>query len=384
MSSTLKVLQVIPKLGYGGAETGCYDIAHYLPENNCESFIVTSGGELLKFIDKKKVKVIRLPVHSKNPILILLNSIALIGIILFNNISIVHARSRAPAWSCLLATKITGRKFVTTFHGTYNFSGKIKKFYNSIMVRSNLIIAGSNFIFSHIKENYSKYLDEKQKLLVIFRGINVDYFDTTTKLESDEKKLLKKWEIEKDKKIILLPGRLTAWKGQEVFIEAINLVNIELGYEAFNVVILGSDQGRDLYKKKLIRLTEQYRMTKQVKFIDHCKDMALAYKISDIVVSASIEPEAFGRVAVEAQSMEKPIIASNIGGSNETVVDEKTGFLFDSNNAKSLSEKIIKILSMDKTSLKSIGTEARKNIIQKFNVEKMCFSTYSEYKRIIN
>jgi len=384
MSSTLKVLQVIPKLGYGGAETGCYDIAHYLPENNCESFIVTSGGELLKFIDKKKVKVIRLPVHSKNPILIILNSIALIGIILFNNISIVHARSRAPAWSCLLATKITGRKFVTTFHGTYNFSGKIKKFYNSIMVRSNLIIAGSNFIFSHIKENYSKYLDEKKKLLVIFRGINVDYFDSTTKLESDEKKLLKKWEIEKDKKIILLPGRLTVWKGQEVFIEAINLVNIELGYEAFNVVILGSDQGRDLYKKKLIRLTEQYRMTKQVKFIDHCKDMALAYKISDIVVSASIEPEAFGRVAVEAQSMEKPIIASNIGGSNETVVDEKTGFLFDSNNAKSLSEKIIKILSMDKTSLKSIGTEARKNIIQKFNVEKMCFSTYSEYKRIIN
>ena len=384
MSSTLKVLQVIPKLGYGGAETGCYDIAHYLPENNCESFIVTSGGELLKFIDKKKVKVIKLPVHSKNPLLMLFNSIALIGIILFNNISIVHARSRAPAWSCFFATKITGRKFVTTFHGTYNFSGKIKKFYNSVMVRSNLIIAGSNFIFSHIKENYSKYLDEKKKLLVIFRGINVDYFDSTTKLESDEKKLLKKWEIEKDKKIILLPGRLTAWKGQEVFIEAINLVNTELGYEAFNGVILGSDQGRDLYKKKLIRLTEQYRMTKQVKFIDHCKDMALAYKISDIVVSASIEPEAFGRVAVEAQSMEKPIIASNIGGSNETVVDEKTGFLFETNSAKSLSQKILKTLSMDEASLKSIGIEGRKNIIQKFNVEKMCFSTYSEYKRILN
>ena len=384
MSSTLKVLQVIPKLGYGGAETGCYDIAHYLPENNCESFIVTSGGELLKFIDKKKVKVIRLPVHSKNPLLIIFNSIALIGIILFNNISIVHARSRAPAWSCFFATKITGRKFVTTFHGTYNFSGKIKKFYNSIMVRSNLIIAGSNFIFSHIKENYPKYLDEKKKLLVIFRGINVDYFDSTTKLESDEKKLLKKWEIEKDKKIILLPGRLTGWKGQEVFIEAINLVNIELGYEAFYAVILGSDQGRDLYKKKLIRLTEQYRLINQVKFIDHCKDMALAYKVSDIVVSASIEPEAFGRVAVEAQSMEKPIIASNIGGSNETVIDEKTGFLFESNNAKSLSQKILKILSMDEASLNSIGREGRKNIIQKFNVEKMCFSTYSEYKRIIN
>ena len=384
MTSNLKVLQVIPKLGYGGAETGCYDIAHYLSENNCASFIVTSGGELLKFVNKKKVKVIRLPVNSKNPILIFFNFLALIGIILFNNISIVHARSRAPAWSCFLATMITGRKFVTTFHGTYNFKNNFKKFYNSVMVRSSLIIAGSNFIFSHIKENYSKYLDNKKKLLVIFRGINVDYFDPTTKLESDEKKLLTKWEIEKDKKIILLPGRLTSWKGQELFIEAINLVNTELGYEAFYGIILGSDQGRDLYKKKLIRLTEQYRMMNQIKFIDSCKDMALAYKVSDIVVSASIEPEAFGRVAVEAQSMEKPIIASNIGGSNETIIDDKTGFLFESGNPKALSQKILKVLSLDETSLKTIGIEGRKNIIQKFNVEKMCFSTYSEYKRILN
>ena len=384
MTTNLKVLQVIPKLGYGGAETGCYDIAHYLPENNCESFIVTSGGELTKFVDKKKVKIIMLPVHSKNPLLIFVNFIALIGIILINNISIVHARSRAPAWSCWLATKITGRKFVTTFHGTYNFNNSFKKFYNSVMVRSNLIIAGSNFIFSHIKENYSKYLNDKKKLLVIFRGINVDYFDPTTKVYSDEKKLLTKWEIDKDKKIILLPGRLTSWKGQEVFIEAINLVNIELGYEAFYGVILGSDQGRDLYKKKLIRLTEQYRMINQIKFIDHCNDMALAYKISDIIVSASIEPEAFGRVAVEAQSMEKPIIASNTGGSNETIIDGKTGFLFESGSAKSLSQKILKIITMDESLLKSIGVEGRKNIIQKFNVEKMCFSTYSEYKRIIN
>ena len=384
MSLNLKVLQVIPKLGYGGAETGCYDIAHYLPENNCESFIVTSGGELLKFVDKKKVKVIKLPVNSKNPLLIFFNSLALIWIILYNNISIVHARSRAPAWSCYLATILTGRKFVTTFHGTYNFKSKLKKFYNSVMVKSDLIIAGSNFIFSHIKENYSKYFDVNKRLRVIFRGINVDYFDPTTKIESDEKKLLKQWEIEKDKKIILLPGRLTSWKGQELFIEAINLVNIELGYEAFYVVILGSDQGRDLYKKKLTRLSEQFRMNNQVRFIDHCKDMALAYKISDIIVSASTEPEAFGRVAVEAQSMEKPIIASNIGGSNETIIDEKTGFLFDSGNSKSLSQKILKLLYLDETSLKLIGTEGRKNVIKKFNVEKMCFSTYSEYKKIMN
>ena len=181
-----------------------------------------------------------------------------------------------------------------------------------------------------------------------------------------------------------MPGRLTSWKGQELFIEAINMVNIELGYEAFYAVILGSDQGRDLYKKKLIRLSEQYRMSKQLKFIDNCKNMALAYKISDIIISASIEPEAFGRVAVEAQSMQKTIIASNIGGSNETIIDEKTGFLFDAGDAKSLSKKIMRVLSMDDRLLKSIGEEGRKNVIKKFNVEKMCFSTYSEYKKLIN
>ena len=384
MSSELKVLQVIPKLGYGGAETGCYDLAHYLPENNCSSYIVTSGGELLKFIDRKKVKVIKLPVHSKNPFLMLFNSIALIFIILLNNISIVHARSRAPAWSCLFATKITRRKFVTTFHGTYNFKNSIKKFYNSVMVRSDLIIAGSNFIFSHINQNYPKYLDLKKKFLVIFRGINVDYFDSSTTLDSEENRLISDWEVDKNKKIILMPGRLTAWKGQETFIEALNLVNKELGYDSFNAVILGSDQGRDIYTKKIKRLAEQYRLTSQLKFIEHCKNMPLAYKISDIVVSASVEPEAFGRVAVEAQSMEKPIIASDIGGSNETITNNVTGFLFQSGNAEALSKKIIEALQLDESRLKSIGIEGRKNIIKKFNVEKMCFSTYSEYKKLLN
>ncbi len=384
MSSNLKVLQVIPKLGYGGAETGCYDLAHYLPENNCKSFIVTSGGELIKFIDKKKVKLIRLPVQSKNPILIFLNSIILIFIILFYDISIVHARSRAPAWSCLFATRLTNRKFVTTFHGTYNFKSSIKKFYNSVMTRSDLIIAGSNFIFKHINENYAKFIDKKKKFLVIFRGINVDYFDPTTTLEKSENKLLESWKVERNKKIILLPGRLTSWKGQKLFIEAINLVNKELGYEAFYAIILGNEQGRDIYKKELIRLVEQYRLTNQFKFIDNCRDMALAYKVSTIIVSASIEPEAFGRVSVEAQAMQKPIIASNIGGSNETIINNKTGLLFNSGDAKSLCKKILEVLNLDETTLKSMGIEGRKNVINKFNVEKMCFSTYSEYKKLFN
>ena len=384
MSSKLKVLQVIPKLGYGGAETGCFDIAHYLFENNCSSFLITNGGPLTKFINKKKVKYIRLPVNSKNPIIMLLNTILISVIIIFYNIDIIHARSRAPAWSCFLASKITRKKFVTTFHGTYNFKSKIKKFYNSIMLRSDLIIAGSNFIFSHIKENYKEYLNNSKKFLVIFRGINIDYFDASTTLTEDEDKLFKSWNLEVEKKTILLPGRITEWKGHEMFIEAMNKINIQLGHKSFKAVILGSDQGRDLYKKKLIRLVEQYRMNDQIKFVDHCENMPLAYKISDLIVSTSIEPEAFGRIAVEAQSMEKPIIASNLGGSKETIVNNKTGILFDAGDSDDLSKKIIEFFNFDKSTIEQMGKEGRKNVSAKFNVEKMCFSTYSEYKKLIN
>ena len=219
---------------------------------------------------------------------------------------------------------------------------------------------------------------------MIFRGINVDYFDPSTTTESEEDKLFKKWELTVGQKVILLPGRLTSWKGQETFIESLSIVNKELGYQKVCGIILGSELGRDVYKKKLIRLADQFRLVNQIKFIENCGNMPLAYKISDIVVSASIEPEAFGRIAVEAQSMEKPIIASDIGGSNETIVNEKTGFLFESGVASSLSKRIIQAITMDETSLSLIGKQGRKNIIKKFNVEKMCFSTYSEYKRLIN
>ena len=384
MSSKIKILQVIPKLGYGGAETGCFDLAHYLHEHNCKSYIVTSGGPLLKYINKKKVKILRLPVQSKNPILILLNSILLTLIIFFLNVDIVHARSRAPAWSCLIATKLTRRKFVTTFHGTYNFKSDLKKWYNSIMVRSDLIIAGSNFIFSHIKENYSKYLSNKKKFLVIFRGINTDYFNPKKIKESDKNLLKKKWNITDEKKIILLPGRLTEWKGQEMFIEAISLLKKNLPELEFIAVILGSDQGRKIYKKKLIRLVEQHRLSGNVIFVDHLELMPIAYEISNVIVSSSIEPEAFGRVSVEAQSMEKPIVASNIGGSNETIINDKTGFLFKAGDSKNLSEKLKEVLNLSELTLNGIGAEGRKNIIAKFNVEKMCNTTYSEYKKLIN
>ena len=384
MKKKIKVLQVIPKLDYGGAETGCYDLAHFLPEQGCKSFIVTSGGVLLKFIKKEKVKVFRLPVQSKNPILILFNAIIISLIILIYNINIVHARSRAPAWSCLIATKITARKFVTTFHGTYNFSNRFKKFYNSVMVRSHLIIAGSNFIFSHINENYGDFfLNRKRKLLVIFRGINANYFNPQKISLSKIEKFSKKNSIDRDKFIILLPGRLSFWKGQKIFIEALKLLSEQINNQPFEGIIIGGDQGKSVYKKQLIALVERYRLKKIIKFIDHCDEMPVAYKIANLVCSCSSEPEAFGRVSVEAQSMGIPIVASDIGGSIETIVKDKTGFLFKSGDSNALTNAIIMVMQKDYNSLKSIGFEGRKNILKKFDVDKMCHTTFTEYKKLI-
>jgi len=383
MNTKINVLQVIPKLGYGGAETGCYDLAHYLAEKECGSFIATSSGELLKYVKKEKVKIFKIPVYSKNPLLIFINAIFLSILILFNKINIVHARSRAPAWSCYLACLLTNRIFVTTFHGTYNFKSRLKKFYNSIMLRSKLTIAGSNFIFNHINENYNEYLNKNKKLRVIFRGINIDYFNPKNISILKQEKLKKEWELSSEKFTILMPGRLTYWKGQEKFIEALNILIEDYNNTNFQAILLGSDQGRKVYKKKLTSLIERYSLTKKVKFISHCKEMPLAYSISDVIVSASIEPEAFGRVAVEAQSMCKPIIASNIGGSKETVLNKKTGFLYKFDDPRELAKNLNTVIQLSQEELKLIGNEGRKNITKKFDVEVMCDSNLREYKKLL-
>ena len=383
MSTKINVLQVIPKLGYGGAETGCYDIAHYLAEKECGSFIATASGELLRFIKKEKVKIFRLPVHSKNPILIIFNTLMLSFIIIFFKINIVHARSRAPAWSCYFACFLTRRVFVTTFHGTYNFKSKFKKIYNSVMLRAQLTIAGSNFIFNHINENYSNFLNRKKKLRVIFRGINIDYYNNKNISILKQEKLKQEWGLFSNNFIILMPGRLTYWKGQEKFIESLNILIEDYNFSNFQAIILGSDQGRKVYKKKLINLIERYSLSKKVKFINHCKEMPLAYSLADAVVSASIEPEAFGRVAVEAQAMGKPIIASNIGGSKETILNKKSGFLYKFDDPRELAKSLNTVIQLNQDELKSMGNEGRKNITKKFDVETMCSSNLNVYRKLL-
>jgi glycosyltransferase involved in cell wall biosynthesis len=251
------------------------------------------------------------------------------------------------------------------------------------MLRARLTIAGSNFIFSHINENYGEYLSREKKLRVIFRGINVDYYNSKNISVLKQEKLKQEWSLSSNKFTILLPGRLTNWKGQVKFIESLNILVEDYDVNNFQAIILGSDQGRKVYSKKLINLVERYNLNKKVKFISHCKEMPLAYSLADVVVSSSIEPEAFGRVSVEAQSMGKPIIASNIGGSKETVINKKTGFLYKHDDPRELAKSLNTVIQLSPDELKSIGNEGRKNITKKFDVETMCQSNLKEYRRLI-
>jgi glycosyltransferase involved in cell wall biosynthesis len=251
------------------------------------------------------------------------------------------------------------------------------------MLRAKLTIAGSNFIFTHINENYNKYLSKEKKLRVIFRGINIDYYNQKNISILKQEKLKQEWKLDSDKFTILMPGRLTLWKGQEKFIESLNILIEDYNFINFQAVILGSDQGRTVYKKKLLNLVARYNLNKKVKFINNCKEMPLAYSLADAVVSASVEPEAFGRVAVEAQAMGKPIIASNIGGSKETILNKKTGFLYKFDDPRELAKSLNTVIQLTQEELISMGKEGRKNITKKFDVETMCDTNLNEYKKLL-
>ncbi len=197
-----------------------------------------------------------------------------------------------------------------------------------------------------------------------------------------QEKLKREWSLEPNKFIILMPGRLTYWKGQENFIEALNIMIEDYNFTDFQAILLGSDQGRKVYAKKLLSLVERYSLTKKIKFIPHCKEMPLAYSLADVVISASIEPEAFGRVAVESQAMSKPIIASNIGGSKETIINKKSGFLYKFDDPRELAKNLNTVIQLNQEELKLMGNEGRKNVAKKFDVEVMCDSNLREYKKL--
>lgn len=377
MIKKIRLLQVIPNMGIGGAETGCRHVADYVAEHCDFSSVLTSGGSQINLFNNK-VKIFRWPV-SKNLIMILINIFFIFFLIKKNKINIVHARSRGPAWSCLIACKISGVKFVTTFHGTYNFNSSIKKYYNSIMVKSDVVITGSNFILDHIQSNY----ETTKSVQLVRRGIDENYFDPFNVESSEKEKIRKDMGFSEQNFLVLLPGRLTNWKGQKIFIEAANFLKMQDKLSNIFFIILGDSQGRSSYETELHNLISKYKLVDKVRIIKPMNNMPLAYSFVNLVVSASIEPEAFGRISIEAQAMQKPILASSIGGSIETIIEGETGWLFKASSVEDLAENIYKISKKEKSEIEKIGLMGRKNVCENFTKTKMCRKTLEIYESLV-
>lgn len=372
------VLQVLPEMNHGGVEIGTVEIASGCQEKGIKNFVASAGGRMVYDLQKIRVQHFELPLKTKNIFRMYLNSRRLAKIIKENGINIVHARSRAPAWSAYWAAKKTGATFLTTYHGTYGLGlFKIKKFYNRVMTYGKLVIAISNHIKQHIM---SEYAVPENKIRLIHRCVNLDNFNPEKVTQERMIKTIADFNIPEDKPVISLIGRVTPWKGQALLLEALAKVK----NQNFCCLIVGSDQGRTAFSNKLKDLVKKYDLESKVQFIDHSFDIPALLMISDVVLSTALEPEAFGRAAIEGQAMGKIVIASNIGGSLENTIDGVTGKLFKSGDADDLAASIDWALSLPKAEKEKIGRAAMKNVKEHFTKQIMCDKTIAVYNELMN
>jgi glycosyltransferase involved in cell wall biosynthesis len=370
------IMQVIPTLGAGGAEQGCIDVAATLVKSNARAIIVSRGGHRVPELKYLGVEHIDLPVHSKNPVTMLMNVGRLSKIIRREGVNIVHVRSRAPAWSCRRACQVTKAHFMTTCHAAYNFQGYWKKKYNSIMASGERVIAISYYVADYLKQNFNV---PEERLRVIPRGIPLDKFHPKMLGPQKMIDLLKLWRLPEGARIIMMPGRLTRWKGHHVLIEAMSHIKDDDVY----CVMIGDDQGRREYRRELEKLIESKNLGSRVRLIDHCDDMPAAYMMADIVVSASTDPEGFGRVPVEAQAMGCPVIATHHGGACETIIPGETGFLVTPGDVNELSHAIHTVLKMTPQERAAMATKGMTNAATHFSKELMMERTLDVYEELL-
>lgn len=371
------VMQILPALSSGGVERGTIEIAKALKDAGWHSIVVSSGGVMTYDLKKIGVKHITLPVHSKNPLTMMACVKALRQIIKDEKVGIVHARSRIPAWIAKIALrKMKGVRFLTTFHGAYGTKPAwIKKFYNRVMVSGDLVISISHFITRHILDNYGI---SASKIRLIYRGADVDKFDPLKVNTQREQDLAEKWQVPVDKPVLLLPGRLTRPKGHLVVLEAL----AKMHNKAVTCIFLGSDQGRVDYHKELEEKINKLGLDTTVLIRDHCSDMPVAYKLADIVISASLYPEAFGRVIPEAQAMGKLVVGTNHGGAMETIQEGLTGFLVPVGDANALAKKLDYMLDMPMGDKKRMSIASMASVRKYFSMENMCAKTLKVYEEL--
>lgn len=369
-------MQVIPELGAGGAEQGCIDVAAAIVRAGGKAIVISNGGYRIGELARVGAIHINMPVESKNPVVMWRNIGRLKRLIRKHKVNIVHARSRAPAWSAWRACKGTDARFVTTCHAPYNISGEVKRLYNGSIANGEIVIAISEYVSKYLQNNYRI---EPERIRIIHRGIPLERFHPTAVTPERMVTLSREWRIPDGSNIVMLPGRITRWKGHHVLIEAM----AQLGRTDVFCVMIGADQGRDEYRKELEDAIAEKKLGEFVRIVNHCHDMPSAYMLSTVVVSASTDPEGFGRIPVEAQAMGRPIIATDHGGAQETIVRGQTGWLIAPNDPAALAQALNEALALEPAQRAILATRSMAHIAANFTKEQMTDKTLAVYAELL-
>ncbi len=364
---SLNIVQVIPALDAGGAERTVIDISRAVVQAGGQALTLTAGGRLEDELVEAGGRIARLPVDSKNPLVMWRNARRIAGLAKAFGAHVIHARSRAPAWSARAAAARLGIPFVTTYHGTYNARSTLKRRYNAIMASGDLVIANSHFIARHISREHGL---DPARIRVIGRGVDARFFDVSPKTGPLPKQPL-----------VVLPGRLTRWKGQALMIEALARLR-DAGVTA-RLLLAGDAQGRMGYVDALRRQAAAAGLTQQVEFCGHVQDMPALYERADVVVSASLDPEAFGRIAVEAQASARLVVAAAHGGALETLEDGQTGFHFAPGDAQALARVLCQALSLPPAARQKLCLAARARARRLYSCAAMCAKTLAVYRELV-
>jgi glycosyltransferase involved in cell wall biosynthesis len=369
------VLQIIPRLVSGGAERGTVEVAEALAAAGWNAYVASEGGPLEHLIRRCGGTHLRLPLASKNPLVMRRNVGALERIIRDHDIDIVHARSRAPAWSAWAAAQAAGCHFVTTFHNAYGQSSRLKHRYNSIMARGQRVIAISEFVAEHAARIYGV---ESKRLRTIPRGVDLDSFDPRRVTGERMASLAREWRVPDGAPLVMLPGRLTRWKGGLDFVAAI----AALARRDIFCLMVGAEQ-RTGFRRELEAAIRGCGLGHLFRIVPACRDMPAAYMLADVVVSASIEPEGFGRVIVEAQAMGRPVVATDHGGARETIVAGETGWLAPARDPAALAAAIGTALAIDPAERQLFARRARAHVAAQFTRQQMCAGTIAVYEELL-
>lgn len=380
------ILQVIPSLDAGGAERTTIEMTRAIVAAGGRALVATAGGRLAGAVEQAGGRVFILPVDSKNPLTILANRDRLARLIREENVDVVHARSRAPAWSALWAARRADIPCAATWHGAYEAGTPWKRLYNSGLARADLVIANSEFTAASIRSQFRV----GDRLTVIPRGADLEEFNPEA-ARARSAALRRDWTGgASDRLIFLLPGRLTAWKGHRPAIEAASALsrgkaaNVATGANAdFRLIFAGDEQGRSGYAAELMRLVGELGLQNMIRWVGHCDDMAAAYAASDVVLSPSSRPEAFGRVAVEAGAMAKPAIAADHGGARETILDGETGFLAAPGSVPALAAAMAKTIALGAEGRRAMGAKARARVAAKYSAVAMTAATIDAYRNLL-